>query len=299
MKKNIASFTAQGIAFIRALESRKPEEERICYDPYAEKFFGGIVSLFDRLYSRLMRWFGPGWVYERFEKKGAGVSGFIVARTRFIDDYLSKCINEGIEQLVILGAGYDSRAYRFDKLNNKVSVFEVDHPATQEAKKEVLTTVFGSLPDYVGYVPVDFNEQTLEQRLYEYGYKDDCKTLFIWEGVTTYLVPEAVDSTLAFVVKHSGIGSSIIFDYVYPCAIDGRCKRKEISRMQKFRSISGEAPVFGLDPDKMEAFLGKRGFNHITNVNSEDLKRMYFNGVNANRQVAPVYGIVHATVKPK
>lgn len=163
MKRNIASITAQGIAFIRALESRKPEGERICFDPYAEKFFGGVMRFFDNIYSLLMSWFGPEWVYNRFEQKGPGVFGFIVARARFMDEYLKKCIEEEIEQLVILGAGYDSRAYRFEQLKNRIRIFEVDHPATQKMKKDVLTKVFGSLPNYVVYVPIDFNEQILEQ----------------------------------------------------------------------------------------------------------------------------------------
>lgn len=125
------------------------------------------------------------------------------------------------------------------------------------------------------------------------------KTLFIWEGVTTYLKPSAVDSTLSFVVNHSGSGTSIIFDYVHACAVYGKCVRKEIARMQRFRSISGEAPIFGLNPDETNEFLEQRGFYLINNINSEILKRMYFTGVNANREVAPVYAIVNATVKPK
>ncbi len=297
MKKSTSSFTAEGIAWVRALETRRSPNERICNDPYAEKFFGGVISFFDKLLSLLTGIFGIEWVYGRFEKKGPGVMGFLVVRARYIDDYLQSCIENGIEQLIILGAGFDSRAYRFEGLKGRVKIFEVDHPATQATKKERLQKIFGALPNYVTYVSVDFNEQALDIRLYESGYSKELKTLFIWEGVTTYLEPEAVDGTLSFIANQSGKGSSVIFDYVYTCALDGSCERQEISKMRKYKGIYGEVPVFGLDPDKVETFLVQRGFYNITNVTAEDLENMYFTGANAGRTVAPVYGIVTASVK--
>ena len=90
--------------------------------------------------------------------------GAIVARERYIDDYLQSCIDDGLEQLVILGAGYDSRAYRFEKLK-RVKVFEVDHPATQRVKVARLKEALGELPENVVFVPIDFTKETLERRL--------------------------------------------------------------------------------------------------------------------------------------
>ena len=122
MRKNQTSITAAGIAVMRAVESEKPEDERICYDPYARKFV-------------------PSWMYYVLgffiksgyaERRGPGVNGFLAARDRYIDDTLQNFLDEGIDQLVILGAGYDSRAYRFNL--SGVKTFEVDHPATQEDK---------------------------------------------------------------------------------------------------------------------------------------------------------------------
>lgn len=297
MKKTMGSLTAEGIAFVRAMETRRSEDKRICYDPFAEKFFGGLFWFFDKVLGLLQKAFGEDWLLQHFEKKGAGVYGFLISRARYIDDYLQSSIDEGIDQLVIMGAGYDSRAYRFKQLRTKVKVFEVDHPATQSKKKGKLQKIFGSLPSYVTYVAVDFNEQTLEQCLYKKGYNDGLKTLFIWEGVTTYLTPEAVDSTLAFVINHSGEGSSIIFDYVYKSVIDGTCERKEIDRMKRYKGISGEAPVFGLDPDEVVNFMIERGYSSVTNVKSTVLKAKYFHGVNATLEVAPVYGIGYGKVK--
>jgi len=230
------------------------------------------------------------------EWRAPGIMEFIVARARYIDDYLQTCLKNGIDQLVILGAGLDSRAYRFEQLREHVKVFEVDHPATQQEKCRKLAKIFGELPKHVTFVPIDFNEETLE-KLYSFGYERQRKTLFIWEGVTYYLVAEAVDSSLRFVVKNSGQGSSIIFDYVYASALTAAQKRGEITRMQRYGRFTGEPLTFGIEEGKVGGFLGQRGYIQIENATSEDLKRAYFTGINRDRPIAPIYAIVHATVK--
>jgi methyltransferase (TIGR00027 family) len=287
MKKDRPSITAEGIAILRALESKKPAGERICYDPYAQYFTSPLLTIISRFFMAI------GYA----EKRGPGVQGFLVARTRYIDDYLQSCLKQGLEQLVILGAGYDSRAYRFEELK-RVKVFEVDHPATQRRKMEKLKQVFGKLPENVVYVSIDFGRETLEKRLFESGYDGQRKTLFIWEGVTMYITAEAVDSTLAFVAKNSGKGSSVIFDYTYTSVINGTYKRGEVSSMRRSARITGERLIFGIEEGTIEEFLKQRGFHEITNVASEFLKKAYFTGANQKRSIAPVYAIVHAAVKP-
>jgi methyltransferase (TIGR00027 family) len=287
MKRNQASLTAVGIAYARATESKKPADERICYDPLARHFI-------PRALYAIMRFFDSiGYA----EKRGPGVMDFLVARTRYLDDTLQAGIDRGLRQLVILGAGYDSRAYRFDQLPGRVKVFEVDHPATQQVKVEKIRQLLGRLPDHVVYVPIDFAQETLDKRLCDSGYDPRSTTLFIGEGVTYYLSAQAVDDTLAFVSKHSAPGSSIIFDYTYPAVIDGAWQRGEIAAMRRNRRISGEGMIFGIPQDTIEPFLIERGFEDIVNVTGEDLHRMYFTGPNQARTVAPVYAIVHAAVK--
>jgi methyltransferase (TIGR00027 family) len=285
MRKSQSSLTAAGIAIVRAVESKKPADERICYDPYARQFI-------------------PAWMYQAFgffirigyaEWRGPGVNGFLVARDRYIDDMLQNFLDEGLQQLVILGAGYDSRAYRFD-LQGRVKTFEVDHPATQADKLAKLQAIFGKVPDHVTYVPIDFNTQTLEGRLLESGYDPKRKTLFIWQGVTMYLTGEAVDSTLAFVMNHSGEGSAIVFDYVYRSVLDGVQKHSEIGGMRRYRFMTGEGLTFGIPEDTVEAFLKKRGFHQAKDVKVDDLKATYFTGKNAWRAVAGGYGIVIGTI---
>lgn len=281
--KTRASTTAQGIAFARALESSKPAGERICYDPLARQMISTPFYLFCRLFV------GYG------EASAPGVLGYLAARTRYIDDYLQKCLDSGLEQLVILGAGLDSRAYRFEQLKER-RVFEVDHPATLSGKIEKVVKILGGLPRYVVYVPIDFNRETLH-KLLDLGYDKQRKTFFVWEGVTYYLTAEAVDSTLAFVLAHSGQGSSIIFDYVYASALTAAHKRGEVTRMQRYSRFTGEGLVFGIGEGQVEKFLQARGYTQVQNVTGQDLKRLYFTGANQTRAVAPIYAMVHATVE--
>ncbi len=286
MRKSQSSMTAIGIAIVRGIESEKPAADRICYDPYARQFVNGALYHFVKFFDRL------GYS----EKRGPGVMGFLTVRERHIDEYLKTCLANGVQQVVILGAGYDSRAYRFDEFKRGVKVFEVDHPATQQAKMKRLLKVFGTIPSHVTYVPIDFNTQTLEQRLPACGYAEGAKTLFIWQGVTQYLTLEAVESTLGFVVKHSAPGSSIIFDYMYTSLLDGTVQHGEVSQMRRNRWLSHETLAFGIPEGAITAFLEQRGFTQVCDANFKYLHDTYFTGANAQRTVADGYAIASAVV---
>jgi methyltransferase (TIGR00027 family) len=286
MRRNQSSITAAGIAIARAIESEKQESERICFDPYARRFAPGWLYSITALFVKI------GYT----ELRGPGVMGFIAARERYIDDVLQGFLEGGLQQLVILGAGLDSRAYRFDGLKDRVKVFEVDHPATQADKLAKLKAFFGMIPAFVVYVPVDFKTQTLEERLPEAGYDPNLKTLFIWQGVTMYLTPEAVDNTLRFVVQHSAPGSAIVFDYLYRLVLDGVQKHGEVSNMRRYRFMTGEGLTFGIEEGMVESFLEKRGFRLVRDMDANGLRQAYCNGKNVGRKIASGYGIVVAEV---
>ena len=232
MKRNQSSVSAQGIAVVRAIKSAKPAGERVVYDPYARQMVPGWMYNLVKFFSDL----GYG------ERRGPGVMEFLVARDRYIDDFLQQCLDGGLEQLVLLGAGLDSRPYRFEALKIGVKIFEVDHPASQATKLRKLAEIFSEVPTHVTFVPIDFTEQDLAERLLAHGYDPQLKTLFIWQGVTQYLNPAAVDSTLAFVAHNSGPGSKIIFDYMYTSLLGGAAGHGEIRNMHRYRNFSGEEP---------------------------------------------------------
>ncbi len=283
MKKAQSSITAQGMAVFRAGETQKSAGERICYDPLARLFVNPWLYYVERAFNGLAEWISPG------------VAGFVVARCRYIDDYLEKCLQECAVQVVILGAGLDSRAYRCEELKGRAIVFEVDQPATQAAKIARLKRIFPELPQHVIYVPIDFNEETLD-KLADHGYSHARKTLFIWEGVVAYLRPDAVDATLAWVRANSASGSSIVFDYIYPSAFSGKHLRAEVRLSQLTHRFSGEPLVFGIEKEQIVDFMTQRGFTAVVNASAEDLRQQYFTGPNQGRPIADIYAIVYAAV---
>ncbi|MBE0480577.1 MAG: SAM-dependent methyltransferase, partial [Dehalococcoidia bacterium] len=158
MKEGKASLTAELAAAVRAAEAMKPASERTCYDPLARRLLGPVLRQLarSRLLVKVILWAA--------ERIAPGVPDEVIARTRYIDDRLEACIGEGISQLVILGAGYDSRPYRFEDIGRTVRVFELDHPATQELKTRRVKKICGCLPSYVKFIPLDFDQETLDSK---------------------------------------------------------------------------------------------------------------------------------------
>ena len=271
---------------MRALESQKPENERICYDPYAQSLVSGGI-----MYA-LFKFIINTNYYDRLSN---GAKAFIAGRERFIDDYIKTGLREGLDQVVILGAGFDTRGYRIPGIE-KARVFEIDHPDTQAVKLERLKKVIDPLPDYVTFIPVDFNTQQLSERLQSSGYSEHGKTLFIWQGVTYFLSSKGVDTTLSFIANHSGAGSTVIFDYFYNETLRDP-NRNDVKGMQRTAKLAGEEYMFGIDKGQIEPFLSQRGFCDIRNTELEDIKHLYFTGPNAGRLMATGIAIVSAKVK--
>ena len=283
MKNTQTSTTAQGMAAIRAVESNRPTGKRICYDPFAQKLINPWYFFMESAFNAYAEWRSPGLI------------GFVACRTRYIDDYLENCLNSATAQVVILGAGLDSRAYRFAPFKGPVKLFEVDQPATQAAKIARVKKIFHEVPKHVTYVPIDFNQETLD-KLAGCGYSRSAKTLFIWEGVIPYLKPEAVDATLAWVRLNSASGSSLIFDYIYASAFSGKYRREEVKLSQRTHRFTGEALIFGIEKDQIVDFMTRRGFTSVVDACAEDFKQLYCTGLNQNRAIADIYSILHAAV---
>jgi methyltransferase (TIGR00027 family) len=157
-----------------------------------------------------------------------------------------RALEDGTEQIVNLGAGLDSRAYRLTGSWGNGRVFEIDFPSTQEYKKRKVASVFGAPPRNLTYVPIDFTRQSLEHVLPSHGYRAGAKTLFIWEGVTLYLPKDAVQSTLAFVARTAGPGSSIIFDYQDERTVSQDCDDEVWRKWAKLSVEWGEPWKFGI-----------------------------------------------------
>lgn len=308
MKERKTWRSAEAAAAARACESMLPNHQRLFYDPWAKNFLSFKYSGF-RLIDILSRIpllnhlvflfvdFAQKSIIWYMDRLYPGGYGFVTVRTRYFDDQIETCIEAGIDQLIILGAGFDARAYRLSKLKEKVKVFEVDQPITMNRKMELVKKMFGHLPDHVVYVLINFEKDNLADRLLESGYDPQAKSLFIWEAVAGYLSPDAVDEVLGFVVDNHS--SSIIFDYPDISFIKKPDQSKESAMLHRYHTEIGEPPKFGVDPQRINEFLSERGFFNISSVSVESLGPVYFNSKKREIRITPFFHLVHAAVKKR
>jgi methyltransferase (TIGR00027 family) len=264
MREGEASRTAEYMALFRALEDARSATARRISDPFARAFvnprlraaaaLGAVPVVGD-----LVR----GYIDRRWP--GARTSA--VARTRFIDERAEAAIAAGIQQIVLLGAGFDSRPYRLPGWD-RVTVFEVDHPDTQARKRRLL----GAVASRVRFVPVDFDRDAVEAVLETAGYDHDRPTLFIWEGVTNYLTERAVDGTLRWCAQ-AAPSSRIVFTYVHRGVLDDPGSFFGTARLFAALAASGERWTFGLDPARVASFLVARGLQLDEDVGAEEYRR--------------------------
>lgn len=219
------------------------------------------------------------WTHRPFrwalERSAPGMYGFMSIRLRFVDDVVAAEAEAGIEQVVVLGAGYDTRAYRMADLKH-IPVFEVDLPALSEDKQARVQDALGSLPENVTYVRADFNaRQDLSKRLLESGCDPSAPTLFILVGVSMYLPSEALRGLFAEVAAFSHPQSSIVFDYVYQDCLEHPERFRGAKQWIKRAEVVNERLLCGLQPDELEGTLRSSGLTLDTNAKMTDLAESY------------------------
>jgi methyltransferase (TIGR00027 family) len=205
----------------------------------------------------------------------AGIYEYVIVRTRIFDQYFLQALQEGFEQIVILGAGMDTRALRFADQNNGTRIIEVDLPGVQESKLDILRRKGVTLPDELVFIPMDFNRQDLADELAATGYRQGCRTLFLWEGICMYLQAEAVDAMFAFMRETAGESSLIVFDYVRASVL--RKEHNLYGEEQIYTTVSntGEGWTFGIEEDNLADYLAQRGFCLLAHYTSQDMQRDY------------------------
>ena len=197
---------------------------------------------------------------------------------------------------MILGAGYDSRPYRFADRLAGVQVFEVDHPATSAAKQAKVGALIGKVPANVAYVAVDFTVDKLADKLLGRGYLTTRPTVFLWEGVTPYLNLEAVDEVLGFVVASAAAGSVILFDYVLRSVVEGTCTLRGAANEFAKMSRTSEPLTFGIDEGQAPKFLASRGFQDVVDVGAQELMSRYFDPDGKHRYIKPWWRMISGEV---
>ena len=288
-----ATQTAFGVSYMRAAGMLYPKEKRLFEDPYSEK----LLNPFFKILIALMR--SPkrfDRIIQSREKDHRGEFGWMLCRTRYIDDVLKNSITKkGIETVVNLGAGMDCRAYYIPGIKN-MRYFEVDHPSVIKKKKEKLRKILGNLPDHVIFVPIDFEEQNLETELQRARYNLSSKTLFIWEGVTQYISKEANDNTLKYVAQAEP-GSDIVFTYVLKNFIDGKEIHEGTEGIYKEFCKKNFMWIYGIDPVDIGNYLSKYSLFLIEDIGSDEVEDRYMKLVDLDLEVLKIERIALAEVK--
>lgn len=266
----LAASTAEGAAAIRAAGTTERDKRLRSSDDLAGRFVGNGVKLTMLVKVPLLRRLTPRVV----ERMLPGAYWFEIARVKHMDSLLRQELAAGARQLVILGAGFDARAYRFAGELAEVATFEVDHPVTASAKRRRLHAVFGELPRHVRYVAMDLNTEDLGRRLREAGYREDRRSFVIWSGVTAYLEAGSVDAVLAWLAG-AAPGSSIVFDYAFREAVEGDDSFHGAAQLRRRVAESGEPLSFGIPRGSAADFLTARGLEVVSDLAPEDLRRRY------------------------
>ena len=269
MSKTSRRIFSAGLAAataIRATEAFRPADERI----FDARFDYALLPTFWR--ALLL----PGIrhvLVALIEKFAMGTPGMLFCRTRFIDDALVQWLKNDRQQVICLGAGYDTRAYRIPGIE-RTRFFELDLPTAQSLKREHLLKILGEIPAHVTFIPINFDRQSIEDEMAVAGYQPEIETFFIWEGVTQYITAEAVDATLKF-ASQAAAGSRIAFTYIDLGILEGTSRTRTDQRIMSRVASRGMPWVFGIDPAEIESWLSGRGFKLIDHADAMDYRNRY------------------------
>ena len=287
--------TAQGVAKQRLIETIAGPDKRVINDPYADSFVigSGFIKLMGH---KLNAWLS--------EKLAPGFHEHLIARTKFIDELIEKSAINGIEQYVILGAGYDSRAHRLE-LPSSLKIFEVDQPEVSDNK---LAKLPKELPnsENVTYVNIDFSYQSLTDQLIGAGFDQEKSTIFTLEGVSQYITKEAVSSSIKELASLTRDTNSIFFmSYVdelldkNPEACFGEGYPNPAKKASLIKGLSakvGEPWISFYSCAEIEDLLSQNGYSIQENVTLEDLNSLYFSPVGRTLNENQIFKLEHFVV---
>jgi methyltransferase (TIGR00027 family) len=265
MHDHIPSKTALRVAMRRAVHQLL-DDPKILDDPLALQILGKEAA------SELRR--AP----EAFERLGANnLRAFVAVRSRFAEDQLGEAVRQGVRQCVVLGAGLDTFAYR-NRYEN-LRVMEVDHPATQGWKRDLLASAGIAIPASVGFVPVDFAKQALSEELNRSGFRSDEAAFFSWLGVVPYLTRDAAFGTLRWIASLQE-GTGVVFDYAVARSQLGFLERTALDALSNRVARAGEPFQLFFETAELAAVLREMGFHHLEDLGADEINARYL----ANRK---------------
>jgi len=260
MEEARPSRTALRVALRRAAHQRYDARPLVLDDPIAVPILGDTYA--EELRRTPMRPDRPFSV---------GLRAFLVARSRYAEDTLARAVAQGVTQYVLLGAGLDTFAHR--NPYQQLRVFEVDHPATQQWKRELLEISGLPAPANLTYVPVDFERQSLSEQLHSAGFNPAVPTFFAWLGVVPYLTLAAFRSTINFIAAQSH-GTGVVLDYSQPRSALPFLEKLAHDSLSARVQLAGEPFQLFFTPSEMASEL--TAFRDMEDIGSFEINARYF-----------------------
>jgi len=255
-------------ALHRAIAHRQFNNERFGPDYLAESFLPYHIKFLVKF--NMIR----AIIKKRLNQYLPGVYEYMIARTACFDDHFIDALNNRIPQIVLLCTGFDSRPYRFEKLNRGTKIIELDIAPTLNRKTNCLKKARIDIPEHVSFVPIDFDKESLPAVLKKAGFDTHKRTLFLWEGVSYYLEQESVNTMLEF-VSHSAQNSIILFDYIISIPEENRTEYYGVKKL--FQTMKKHHPdeelKFTIDEGKEESFLAQRRLKMVDHLDNDDIER--------------------------
>jgi methyltransferase (TIGR00027 family) len=220
------------------------------------------------------------WLYSLVVRTLLGslrpVAGQVLSRARYAEDCLEDAVAQGIEQYVIIGAGHDSFGLRRPDLVSQLTVFELDHPDTQRAKRNRLAGLERELPKQLEFVPVDFEVEAFDEALARSSFQREKRAFFSWLGTVPYLTEETVFSVLSALSSLAATGSQLVFDYAVPDALVDDSDRRAVARLRRFTTRRGEPLISFFEPVALCQRVSELGYRVLENLAPSEQNRRYF-----------------------
>jgi methyltransferase (TIGR00027 family) len=235
------------------------------------------------------------------DRYARALRAFMSARSRYAEDQLAAAVAQGVRQYVVLGAGLDTFAYRNCHKEIGLRVFEVDHPATQAWKRELLSAARIGIPKEMAFVPVNFERQELGGELRSAGFRGEEPAFFSWLGVAIYLTHEAFSSTLRF-VRSLPATSGVVFDYAVARSALSFQEQMALDVLTMRVSGAGEPFRLFFEPRVLRRELEEMGFEGTEDLGREEINARYFagraDGLEVTNSIGRLLSAWVATKKP-
>lgn len=256
------SRTSEVTAIMRAIHQTADEEPKILADSIAPRLVDSTGNRDEWLASILGHPFAKQWR-----------AGFLI-RNRYAEDCLVECVERGLQQYAILGAGLDTFAFRQPAWAESLCIYEIDHPATQRWKCDRLAAAGIAIPANLTFVSVDFERALLTDALRAANFDFDSKTFCSWLGVTQYLTPDAIRGTLEFVLSLPR-SSEIVFSFVLPFEALPKVEAEARAIAAHRSAQAGEPYLTALRAEDIKAQLWEMGFSNVIHLIPEEVHERY------------------------